>query len=793
MKRENIRVMTSVFALVCAAAFMPSAALAQESGASAGQGPAEGDIVVTAQRRAEKSLDVPITVTTLGEQQLSIANVRSLSDTAKLTPNLRFDSQGPAVQPTIRGVGTAITTSGGGPNVGIYVDGFFQSNTYVSDFQLMRVQNIQVLKGPQGTLFGRNTTGGAILVTTADPSTTTSGEVKADYGRFNAVNLQAYATFGITDKIAMDIEGMYRRGDGFQTDVSTTNTGAIANNNKIGKYENWSVRTGLKAELSDTVSVLLRYTHSETSDPMTQLVNAFVDTDGSSGFLSKVSAAGQAIYGTSSTTGRALVYFYAPAGTYTTKPGEIALNPPQSFKTNSDTIQGTIKADLGFANLTSYTQYRDDNSPYFGDLDATTLPFFNIFVGVKDKTFSQEFLLNSKPGSRLQWTAGLNYFQIKDTWDVQASFGNSAFGQFGGSSTKTESFAAFLDATYEVTDKFFLTVGGRYSHDVVADAYFLTNATNFSYTGPNGETICYDPTCTVPFPVGTVVPVNKLKNDRFTPRVVLRYKPDDTSSVYASFTQGYKAGILNVGGQSQQPVEPEKINAYELGYKFDNRTFSVDLAGYYYDYKNLQVSSFQSGAAQIRNAASSEIYGLEAQGRYRVNRDFNVFGGAAWTHARYKSFTNAPFYSYCDPSLTPLTGGPLACVPTAMGGLGAGALAQTTTDASGKHMQRAPDFTGNIGASYGFDVSEGRLTLSGNLYYTSSFYFDPSEQFRQKGYEVLSLRGEWTDASNRYTIAVYGDNVTNRRYQTQVLFNTLGTGSVWNSPVTYGISLGAKF
>jgi iron complex outermembrane receptor protein len=781
MKRENIRVMTSVFALVCAAACMPSAAMAQESGASADQGPAEGDIVVTAQRRAEKSLDVPITVTTLGEQQLSIANVRSLSDTAKLTPSLRFDSQGPAVQPTIRGVGTAITTSGGGPNVGIYVDGFFQSNTYVSDFQLMRVQNIQVLKGPQGTLFGRNTTGGAILVTTADPSTTPSAEVKADYGRFNSLNLQAYGTFGITDKIAMDIEGMYRRGDGFQTDVSRTNTGAFTNNNKIGKYENWSVRTGLKAELSDTVSVLLRYTHSETSDPMTQLVNAFVDTDGSSGFLSKVSAAGQAAYGTASTTGRALVYFYAPAGTYTTKPGEINLNPPQSFKSNSDTIQGTIKADLGFANLTSYTQYRDDNSPYFGDLDATALPFFNIFVGVKDKTFSQEFLLNSKPGTRLQWTAGLNYFQIKDTWDVQASFGNSAFGPFGGSSTKTESFAAFLDAQYEVTDKFFVTLGGRYSHDIVTDAYFLTNASDTFYTGPNGEQI--------PFSggAGVKIPVNDLKHDSFTPRVVLRYKPDDTSSVYASYTRGYKAGILNVGGQSQQPVEPEKIDAFEAGYKFDNRTFSVDLAGYYYDYKNLQVSSFQDGAAQIRNAASSEIYGLEAQGRYRVNRDVNVFGGAAWTHARYKSFTNAPFYSYCDPSLGTSSGDALACVN------GVGTLAQTTTDASGKHMQRAPEFTGNIGASYGFDVSEGRLTLSGNLYYTSSFYFDPSEQFRQKGYEVLSLRGEWTDASNRYTIAVYGDNVTNRRYRTQVLFNTLGTGSVWNAPVTYGISLGAKF
>jgi iron complex outermembrane receptor protein len=116
-------------------------------------------------------------------------------------------------------VGTAITTSGGGPNVGIYVDGFFQPNTYVSDFELMRVQDIEVLKGPQGTLFGRNTTGGAILVRTADPSTTTSAEAKVSYGRFDAATVQAYATTGLTENVAFDIEGLYRRSDGYFTDT----------------------------------------------------------------------------------------------------------------------------------------------------------------------------------------------------------------------------------------------------------------------------------------------------------------------------------------------------------------------------------------------------------------------------------------------------------------------------------------------------------------------------------------------------------------------------------------------
>src|SRR3981081_660809 len=167
------------------------------------------EVVVTAQRRSELSRDVPISITSLSADVLEHSGAEQLGDIARLTPGLRFAAAGSFFQPTIRGVGTAVTTSGGGPNVGIYTDGFFSSNPEVADFQLLKVQSIQVLKGPQGTLFGRNTTGGAILVTTADPSTKPGAEFKASYGSFNAVKLQGYGTFGLSEKIAMDVEGIY--------------------------------------------------------------------------------------------------------------------------------------------------------------------------------------------------------------------------------------------------------------------------------------------------------------------------------------------------------------------------------------------------------------------------------------------------------------------------------------------------------------------------------------------------------------------------------------------------------
>jgi iron complex outermembrane receptor protein len=731
------------------------------------------EVVVTAQRRSELSRDVPISITSLGAEALEQSGAQQLGDIARLTPALRFDASGSFFQPTIRGVGTAVATSGGGPNVGIYVDGFFSSNSEVSDFQLMKVQSIQVLKGPQGTLFGRNTTGGAILVTTADPSTQPSAQFKASYGSFNAVKLQGYSTFGLSDRVAMDVEGIYSRGDGFTRNV-------ITGNDKEGKYENWSARTGLKAELTDSVSVLLRYMHSNTDDPSSVLTNAYVDENGQAGFLKKLSTSA---YGTNDTTGRALVYYFLPSTGYATDPNQMATPFHNVFTNKSDAVQGTVKADLGFANLTSYTQYRKDSALNLQDLDASAASFFDIRLGIDDTTVSQEFLLNSKPGSPLQWTAGANYFQNLDTWSVDASFGAAPFLPFGGSSTKSKSSAAFVDMTYELTSQLFLTAGARYSHDVVADAFFNSTFAETSYEGADGN-----PVSLIGVPPQTKIPVNDLTNNRFTPRVVLRYKPSEESSVYGSYTRGYKAGILNVGGASQVPVKPESIDAFEVGYKYEDRRFSADLASYYYEYKNLQVSSFQAGTAQIRNAAQSRIWGAEGSSHYKLTDAFNINAGAAYTHARYTSFKNAPYYTYCNPSVPAFSGQPFDC-----GAIGPGALTQVTTDASGYHMQRSPDFTANLGASYRTPVAQGDLTLSGNLYYTSKFYFDPSQQFVQNGYAVLGLRAQWIDPSQHYKVALYGDNVTDKRYRTQVLFNTLGIGNTWSAPATWGLEVGVQY
>ncbi|MGE3692237.1 MAG: TonB-dependent receptor [Novosphingobium sp.] len=745
-------------------------ALAQDSGASAD----DDEIIVTAQRRDEKSLDVPVTVNTLSAAAIETANVQDLSDIAKVTPGLRFDFASGYSQPTIRGVGTSVTSSGAVGNVGIYIDGFYSPNPIVSDFQLLKLRSIQVLKGPQGTLFGRNTTGGAILVQTADPSTDSSGEARISYGRYNEVRGQAYATFGLAENVAMDVEGSYSRGDGFLTNIS--------NNQRVGKYENWSTRVGLKADLGN-VSVLLRYIHSEVDDPTSVLTGSYRDLDTTPGQVYVNPVLGGAPVPFRINQGAP---FFATPGEITFNPDQVAsgsaANDQQFFRSKSNIVQATIKADLGFANLTSYTQYRkeDADSRIEGDHSGTEV--FDIGLPNDNSTFTQELLLTSKAGSRLQWTGGLFYVRNRDTYRVYFDY-LPAFGINGrccefGSSSVSESFAAYFDATYEISPKFFITAGGRYAYDKQSNVYSIA-----AFVAPPANT-------------PSQAEYDQVNGSHFTPRVVLRYKPSDEASLYASWSRGYKAAFLDLGGGLQpnvnDAVSPEKIDAYEFGVKYDNRRISFEGAFFYYDYKDLQVSLYQSARAVIINAATSKVYGIDAQARFNITDKFSVNVGGTWLHARYKRFNNAPVYTPC--LMIPLSDPNSACYADPNSPIFAQSFPITGTLLTDSPMQRSPDFTGNIGARYKTDLGGGELTLSGNLYYTSKFYFGPSGvQFPQKGYEVLSLRAQWVDPSDHFMVAVFGDNVTNNRYMTGVQYTNNGIGANWSKPATWGIELGAKF
>ncbi len=693
------------------------------------------EITVTAQRRTELAVDVPIAITAIDSNQINDTNAQQLADLAKLTPSLRFDRAGSQSQPTIRGVGTSVAVAGGSSNVGIYTDGFYSPNPLAADFDLLNISSIQVLKGPQGTLFGRNSTGGAILVTTKEPTSTPSADISATYGSYNTQRYQVYATGGLFDNLAVDIGGQLRKSDGFVDNVLTGSDDDAA-------YENSSVRIGAKLDLNDKVSALLRYSYSDNEDNTFVAVNAY-EEDGR-------------VFATGAAFGSAVA----------TKPYDVSNDFKPAFNGRSSTTQLTLKADFDFAMLTSYTQYRDERGRSEMDFDMSPMLLFHYKYDNVDTVFTQEFLLASTGEDRLQWTTGLFYFDNKAIYENNRSAGPAVnggrFTRDGGSGVEVHTLAAYGDLTYELSDELYLTAGLRYSKDKIDNAYFYTAPS------PGDENLIR-------------TDVAKIDDNQLTPRLVLRYKPNAYSSMYVSYTEGYKSAILNVGGGTLDGIEvdPEKIKAYEIGYKYSSGPVMFDASVYYYDYKDLQVASYSGAASYIKNAATSNIYGLDTQVRYAFDDNWEANLGIAYVHTEYDDFAESQVWNQCTSAVF--------C------GDFYGVFVPAYADASGNEMQRAPEFTATLGLTYRTDLAAGKLAISGHVYHTSDFYFDSSNLYKQDAYDLLSARAEWTSPSGQYTVAVFGDNLTDEEYRNQVLPQYYGALSTWGAPRTFGVSVGAHF
>lgn len=695
-------------------------------------------IVVTAQRRSERLQDVPITITSLDSKQLTDVDATQLSSIQQLTPALRFDYVGGVgTQVTIRGVGTDLIGPGVGSNVGIYVDGFYQSNLEGADFQLLNIQNVDVLKGPQGTLFGRNTSGGAIQITTSKPSFTNNLIAEGQYGNYGAGQGSIYGTAGLTDKIAVDIGAIYAGGNGYFTNI-------IDNDHKIGEYDKWTVRPGILINVTPDFSVLFRYEHSYNNDPTVSLYN--IPLRG----------------GVPQTVG-----YLIPGNVTTQDPTEVsyATYPPISLVTAINNYRLTLTEDLPFATLTSYTQYHTDQNFDYSSLSATG-PFdaaHTLFIS-PERLFTQELLLTSKGDSRLQYTGGFFFMDFKQSLNAYFQSGPvlpvAEPGDFsGGSGAEYLSYAGYGDATYQALDWLYLTAGVRYTHDVSQDIFNNAVAT--------GKT-----------------PLADLSSDKVTPRAVIRFAPNRDNSIYFSYAQGYKAQIPDLGDPlaSTTAIKPEEITAYEVGYKFTHQAVSLDLSAYHYDWKDIQVSDLvflptvpPSTITVTRNAAAAKVNGAEAQLHYAMTSNFDINAGGAYTHARYTDFPNAPGY--------------FQCLNFAACGAGYGLQNVININAKGLTLPRSPDFTGNVGARYTTLVLSGEFALSGNLYYSSKVYLDPANQYWQGSYATLSVRAQWTDPTKRYTLAVFGNNVTDKHYVNQILESQVAIDQGWAAPATYGFSV----
>lgn len=543
-----------------------------------------GDIVVTAQRRSERQVDVPLSLSVLSDKSLAAAGVSGVQAIAQITPGLQYSQTGVLTQPTIRGIGTTGTNVGDSANVATYVDGVYQATMLGGLFELNNIDRIEVLKGPQGTLFGRNATGGAIQIYTREPQAQTAVEASGGFGSFNDRWIKAYVTGGSGD-LSANIAGVYRQDDGYVYDLNRqTTVGAHKTMNLVGK---------IKWEPSNQTKVILAGNVAELIDNSV-LTPYFVRNNSRSAFRD-------------------------PARPYARTPRTTALSLDPLNKVHQSGVSLTAQHDTGAVTLKSVTSYQHVSFRNLTDLDGGPLPIQKIFYRNISDSYSEEITIASSGTRRFNWVGGL--FLFRDDSDQPDYIINDA--PLLRSSVLTKALGVFGELTFQVTDKLSLIGGLRYS----------TEEKKLTSEGLAPQTAVF------------VLDENW---DSFTPRVSARYAISDRVNVYATFSQGFKSGAYNSSTPPSSlaaiaAVSPEEVTAYEGGLKIARNGINFNAAVYHYDYTNIQVSSFVAGAAttRLQNAASAKITGIDGDLSVVVSDNLRLTASAAYTHARYRDFNGA--------------------------------------------------------------------------------------------------------------------------------------------------------
>lgn len=729
---------------------VPFTVHADEQPGAPNEGGGLEEIVVTAQKRSESLVNVPISVATLSADHLLQSGITDVGGLAQVVPGLHVDSSGAFFAPSIRGVGTAVAGAGAGSNVATYVDGIYKPNALANDFAFIDVNSVQVLKGPQGTLFGRNATGGAIVVTTRQPTFEPVVDAQVGYGNFNTVRGSVFASTGLTDKLAGSLAIGAGRSSGWTTNEATGLDG--------NRSDDYSVRGKLLFNVTDLWKMTLALEDEFVNDPTLYAVNSYRGWSGAA-------------------------LFEVPL--ITNSRYQIDLDTPIKHLYQERGVSLKNEADLGFATLTSYTSGQWDQGneatsetasafPTNGTLPiATAVPPALVLTQADwhytEKTLSQEFDLGQSGRGPIDWVTGLYYYYDNTRY---APFNTALYGPFGAGGPFTggaypwpassyvntgdqhtfnvagisSTVAIFGDATYNL-DQWHFTVGGRGTYDRAGVNFEAFPSIGGGVTTP------------------TVYPNAHSGWYSFTPRGIIRYSLTDDSNVYFSVSRGNKAGLYDATGYQAQrtPVDPEKITAYEVGYKIDARTWRLEAAAFHYDYTGLQVASYEGAASVIQNAASSKISGGELHFEQVLQEHLHLDLGTAYTHARYDSFPDAA-ESIFDPTR---------------------GVVNLTGDVSGGPMERTPNFTGTAGLTYTYPVFAGSLSVGGNYSYQSAASFDFADKLVQPGYGLLNARLAWTNPSGRWTVSLTGNNLTNKLYLVQVLPNGGGFGQVWGKPASF--------
>lgn len=595
MREKNMRHAGAkqVLALTCLVGGVSSIAETADRQATQGDRVLE-EVVVTATKREEGLQQVGIAVTALTANELQDAGVEGVRRLTLAVPGYTGGRNFVGLQPVIRGIGSSGVSLGDEPNVALYIDGVYQPSSHANTIDLVEVERVEVLRGPQGTIFGRNATGGLINVATADPEFTFGGRVYGKYGRFEGADntsLKGFVTGPLSESVAANFAVLYRENGGYIDDIGQGGT--------IGESDALNVRGKVLFEPSDWARLVLSAAHNDNMDTA---ANAAIPTDGNT------------------------IASGVPGAVFATEPYDYAgtINPLMEVETTNISLSGSFAFDE--VTLESTTAFYEDEIYQTSDNDASTVPVGHNWVDFGNKSWSQEVRLLSNSAGPISWIAGAYAFYLEGTADIAVFTGVPPTYETVNElsvtpSMDTTAYAGFAEGTYDLAQSLQLTLGARYSNEKRTFQPVINGAEPFDEVDTTFS--------------------------KWTYRGTIQYFLTSNTNLYVTYSTGFKSGVFNTFGASPEATEPETVGALEVGVKSSPLPWlRVNLAAFDYDYEDLQVTSREPNSPRylLLNAARADIKGAEIEFQAAFTPNFNVRFAGSYLDATYDSFPQAQVF-----------------------------------------------------------------------------------------------------------------------------------------------------
>jgi iron complex outermembrane receptor protein len=775
MNQVTKKFLPSILSVAVASTLATSAALSQ--------GMLLEEVVVTAQKREENLQDTALAITAFTSDSLDQLNITTAEDYEALVPSLSY--RGTPERLSIRGVGRVSNSLGLDPGIAIYRDGIYNSEAGIlSRANSLTTARVEVLRGPQGTLFGRNATGGAISVTSKRPTEEFEHHVRAKVGNYNQLGYGASSSGPISDTVGYRVWGQQTSRDGY---IENVGGGDLWDNDA------WSAGAQISWDATEDLNIWVQY-HSEARDHQS---GAGYGLDGH--LITP--------YDTSLRDTNPLII--SPAYQWT-KENPTASDP---YKVDYDTL-GTVETNAT-DNFTAHVTYELDNLTvkYIGsyyeldssgggsDRDFTSNPNNSLLVGGETNATSQshELQLISSSDGMFQWVAGLYYFEddrqqpyyitnpTNENLDqILPGFGVAydpnivtlnpdrvIYSQFGDLESTSQ--AVYLDTNYKFNEQFKLTVGVRYSEDEKTG--YENQPTTYGDSERYFVSFAEENCCGINFNEPVTEANHQDSWSDTSGRIVLDYTPDDDQLIYGSISTGYKSGGFRLGSlQEETTFDPEEIVSFEIGYKATfNERFLINAAVYHYDYSDMQVlGTFinQGGLAQeeVINADKAEIDGVEIE--------------TTWVATDNLRFMLS--YSYIDGEYTDF-----CCVIDTVSNPG------VEQDLSGSELVQAPKNKASLNGNYTwFTDNMGEFSISGNYSYVDerqySIFANPESI--ADAYYRSDLLMTWYSPSGALRVLLAGKNITDEQSWTSLSIDSPSAViGMPNEPRTYSLEVQYDF